>query len=85
MKSGLSKEMFSDEGKLIWDIRTYYICDQQNRSYKRGGLSRGWPLNQGKTWYRIFTILDYSNSQLVIPHPLIVTFFQAPLSIRFLL
>ena len=33
-------------GNLVWSVRIC-ICDQKNRSNKRGGLSRGWSLKGG--------------------------------------
>ena len=47
MKGGLSKEVVSDEGEV--SMGYIYICNQKDRSYKRGGLSRGWSLKRGTT------------------------------------
>ena len=38
VKGGLSKEVVSDEGEI--NMGHIHICDQQNLSYKRGGLSK---------------------------------------------
>ena len=45
MKGSSLKEVVSDEGEL--SMGHIHICDQQSRSCKRGGLSRGGSLKGG--------------------------------------
>ena len=62
MTGALSKEVISDEGELC--IGHIHICDQQNRSYKRGGPSQGWSLKRGTTVHHEF-IENLCNSKIL--------------------
>ena len=62
MKGGLSKEVVSDEEEI--NMGYIHICDQQSRSYKRGGLSLR-VLSQ-KGYYRIYSTYTHVHISRVL-------------------
>ena len=62
MKGGLSKEVVSDEGEV--SMGYIYFCNQKDRSYKRGGLLRGWSLKRGTTVHTYVRLCNNDKGQI---------------------